>query len=136
MNKHKIFMATIAVGFGVAFGWLLFQQVDGSSSQPIGDEETTQQAEDTTAIESENEGRTFVYGGEVGESAFDTLSKITKVESESSEFGEYVTAINGVKADSNSEFWAFYVNGEQAAVGADTYIAEEGDEFTWILESF
>ena len=75
------------------------------------------------------------YSGVVGETALETLNSLAMVEVQESSFGEFVTSINGVEADSSTEYWAFFVNGELAAVGAGSYEAEEGDQITWRLES-
>ncbi len=48
--------------------------------------------------------------------------------------GEYVTSINGIKEDSGKNFWAFYVNGKQANLGASDYKLKSGDKVVWKLE--
>jgi hypothetical protein len=49
----------------------------------------------------------------------------------------YVVEINGRKAnDLNKEFWAFYLNGRQAEVGAGSYQLKEGDKIEWKLEKY
>ncbi|MEK8228800.1 DUF4430 domain-containing protein [Oerskovia sp. M15] len=49
----------------------------------------------------------------------------------------YVVAIDGREVqESAKEFWALYVNGETAQVGAGTLVTETGDEITWKLETF
>ncbi|MEV7961236.1 DUF4430 domain-containing protein [Oerskovia paurometabola] len=48
----------------------------------------------------------------------------------------FVTGIGGVAADPAGEFWALYVNGEMAQVGAGSLVTETGDEITWKLEKF
>lgn len=49
----------------------------------------------------------------------------------------YVIEINGRKAnDLNKEFWAFYVNGKQAEVGAGSYRLKEGDKIKWKIEKY
>lgn len=47
--------------------------------------------------------------------------------------GEFVTSIDGMEQDSG-RFWAFYVNGSQAPVGAGQYQLKEGDRIEWKLE--
>jgi hypothetical protein len=48
----------------------------------------------------------------------------------------FVTAIQGRAADPESEFWALYVDGEQAQVGAGALVTEDGQTITWKLETF
>ena len=86
------------------------------------------------AMPSAPEETTVSYDGVVGESALLTLQANHEVETDSFEFGEFVISINGIASEDGVNFWAFYVNGEQANVGADSYVAEEGDEIEWRLE--
>ncbi len=78
----------------------------------------------------------IAYNGIEGQTALATLVELVPVETQSSEFGDFVTSIDGSVADSNSEYWAFYVNGELAPVGASSYITQDGDMIEWKLESF
>jgi len=48
--------------------------------------------------------------------------------------GEEVIGINGVVA-SSKQYWAFYVNGKEAQVGAGSYTTKKTDTITWKLES-
>ncbi len=85
-------------------------------------------------IEFSQDGETVTYNGRDGQTALEVLRSLTTVETEDSDFGEFVVAINGVQADTDKEFWAFYVNGEQANEGAGTYESSDGDELQWRLE--
>lgn len=76
------------------------------------------------------------YDGEEGKTAFELLKKSHKVESTSGQYGEFVTAIDGVKADEKSEFWALYANGKQTQVGASSYKTKNGEKIEWKLEKF
>jgi len=108
----------------------------------------TEVQEQTVVVETPNEdtqqqnaeitddGKIVAYSGVTGESALATLRSLVDVETESSDFGEFVTSIAGVAADSSSQFWAFYVNGELASVGAGDYQSATGDLIEWKLESF
>lgn len=82
-----------------------------------------------------DDSKEFKYSGVVGETALETLKGLADVQTQESSFGEFVTTINGVEADQNSEYWAFYINGKLAAVGAGAYVQQEGDEITWQLET-
>ncbi|OLT51341.1 hypothetical protein BJF88_15105 [Cellulosimicrobium sp. CUA-896] len=77
------------------------------------------------------------YEGEDGRTALDLLLEADPSAQVSGE-GEnaFVTAIDGVAADPDGEFWALYVNGEMASVGAGSLETEDGDEVTWKLEAF
>lgn len=74
------------------------------------------------------------YQGVEGKTALELLKEKNKVETKAFSFGEQVIAINGV-TQPEGKFWAFYVNGKQATVGADSYVTKNGDSIYWILET-
>lgn len=106
-------------------------------------EETSAPADDATDEASDDEsGDTddapeLSYEGRAGTTALDLLLEADPSAQVTGE-GEnaFVTAIDGVAADPDSEFWALYVNGEMATVGAGSLETEDGDEITWKLETF
>ena len=62
-----------------------------------------------------------------------TCNIVTKGQKENA----FITAINGRMADTNKrEFWAFYVNGVQAQVGAGTYVVKNNDTIEWKIETY
>jgi len=81
--------------------------------------------------------RAFVinYQGQEGKSALELLKNQHQVETQPFGNDEFVQSINGIKPEPN-QFWAFYVNGAQAQVGAGSYITKDGDQIEWKLESF
>jgi hypothetical protein len=46
----------------------------------------------------------------------------------------FVTAIQGHAAEDGEEFWALYVDGEMAEVGAGSLETEDGQQLEWKLE--
>lgn len=49
----------------------------------------------------------------------------------------YVISINGKQAlSSNKEYWAFYINGKLADVGAGSYKLQPGDKIEWKVETY
>ncbi|WP_244666597.1 DUF4430 domain-containing protein [Myceligenerans indicum] len=85
-----------------------------------------------------SEKEDFTYAGEDGETALDLLLE-NDPSAETSGEGEmaFVTAICGYTADDGeNEFWALYVDGEQATEGAGALETEDGQEITWKLETF
>jgi hypothetical protein len=75
------------------------------------------------------------YKGVAGQNALALLTQSHKVTTKSyAGVGEMVTSIDGVVPDSN-HFWSFYVNGQQAQVGADAYATKDADTITWKLEA-
>lgn len=79
--------------------------------------------------------QTITYEGVEGQTALALLIGSHEVESTMYEFGEFVTSIDGQAADGATNFWAFYVNGQQASVGAGDYITQPGDVIEWRLET-
>ncbi len=54
----------------------------------------------------------------------------------SSEYGLYITAINGETADYSTDgaYWSIYVNGEYGSYGADQQPVADGDSFKFAYE--
>lgn len=73
------------------------------------------------------------YQGAEGTTALALLKDKYTVETEQFSFGEMVVAIDGARAG-NDEFWAFYVNGAPAQVGAGDYVTQSTDTIEWRLE--
>lgn len=73
----------------------------------------------------------------VGSSALQLLSITHKVTTTGKKENAFVTAIDGRVADpQKKEFWAFYVNGKQAEVGAGTYVIKNSDTIEWKIETY
>lgn len=69
--------------------------------------------------------------------ALDLLKSYNTVAMKGEGINAYVTTIDTHKADdSRNEFWAFYVNGKQASVGAGSYILRAGDKIEWKIEKY
>jgi hypothetical protein len=117
--KDKIFISIMAILL-LAFGGYVVMSDEGTDN--------------TTTVKSSIISNVFSYDGVVGETALATLASIAEITIDSFDFGEFVTSINGNVATDGENFWAFYVNGVQADVGADSYVAEEGDNIEWRLE--
>ena len=73
-----------------------------------------------------------------GPSALQSLaSSSSKITVKGEKENAFITAINGRMASSNDkEFWALYVNGKQAEVGAGTYIIKNNDTIEWRIETY
>lgn len=76
----------------------------------------------------------FSYSGEAGKDALTLLQKHATVR-----FSQpgMVNSINGREADNaKHEYWAFYVNGKLAQVGAADYQTKTGDQIMWKIETY
>jgi antitoxin component of MazEF toxin-antitoxin module len=76
------------------------------------------------------------------ENAFDFMTRLEETNPEftfeysDSSFGKFVTAINGIEADSTKQFWELNVNGSPAAVGISDLVLQPGDIVAWKLVEF
>lgn len=73
------------------------------------------------------------YQGVEGKNALELLRASHRVETKSFDFGEMVQSIDGVKAPA-THFWAFYVNGNLAEVGAAEYQTKGDETISWKLQ--
>lgn len=72
-----------------------------------------------------------------GDTALDLLKKTGAIKTKGEGKNAFVVQINNKKADEkNKEFWAFYVNGKMAEVGAGSYQLKNNDQVEWKLEKF
>lgn len=136
MNKTKqmaaALLAVVVIGAG---GFWLYDNNQSSTDDTVVNTETTQVVvENTPEITISEDGTTVSYLGQEGKTALELLQGGTKVIKDSSDFGDFVTGINGLEADSNKEYWSFYVNGEYASEGAGTYQTTDGEKIEWKLE--
>ena len=54
----------------------------------------------------------------------------------SGQYGVYIESACGIKADSSSEFWAIYLNGEMTQYGASEQPVKDGETYELRLEKF
>jgi hypothetical protein len=74
------------------------------------------------------------YEGVQGQTALALLKAKHDVQTKTYKgLGEQVISIDGVKPDKH-HFWAFYVNGKFASVGAGVYKTKNTDTIAWKLE--
>lgn len=112
---------------------------DSNDSEPksVANNETVSSAEDSQESQRRatvNEGGTVIsYRGEDGKKALELLKELAEPTTEESDFGEFVTAINGVDGG-GTKFWLFYVDDEAATVGAGDYETTDGQTIEWRLE--
>lgn len=84
----------------------------------------------TTTEQNQN----ITYQGVEGKNALELLKSKATVQTQTYEgIGELVTSINGI-ASTADNYWIFYVNGQQAQVGADAYITKSTDTIEWRYE--
>jgi len=72
-----------------------------------------------------------------GKTALDLTKEKASVKIKGEGVNAYLTEINSQEAlNSKKEYWAFYVNGKMAEVGAGSYKLKEGDKIEWKIEKY
>lgn len=84
--------------------------------------------------ESTQPSTTVTYDGVEGKTALELLKTKETVVTKDSQYGPYVDSVNGVVGGTDGKYWAFYVNGQMAQVGADAYVTKTGDKIEWKFE--
>lgn len=126
---NNLIVVVLIVAIAVFGAWFVWPK---SAPAPQNQPSQTQTAEkiDVTA-----DGKTVNYTGKDGQTALAVLQSLTQVTSEDSAYGKMVTGINGVTAEKNKTYWAFYVDGAYANEGAGTFITKNGQKLQWKLEA-
>jgi hypothetical protein len=120
-KRIEIFIIIVVIAlFGVVYAFTR------TAKAPITD--TQQQASQNVAANGVS------YAGMDGRNALDLLKVFHKVDTKDTSFGPMIVGIDGVTPDS-THYWAFYVNGKLADVGANSYITKNSDTIEWKLES-
>lgn len=85
-----------------------------------------------TANQNVNATSSVTYRGQDGKNALELLQADHQVDVSTQGF---VNAIDSQKPG-DRQFWAFYVNGQQAQVGAKEYQSKNNDSIEWKLEAY
>lgn len=120
-----VIIVTIVVLTGVT-AWIL--------SNKLRNDDTKQTSTTQTEQKTESQPNTLSYDGVEGKNALELLKSKAAVVTKQSAYGEYVDAINGIVGGTDGKYWAFYVNGTMAQVGAADYKTKNGDKVTWKFE--
>jgi hypothetical protein len=124
-----VFILVIAVGFGILGA---FAKIHDGEIANLKMQIASLKTENTENSVRENG---VSYMGENGKTALEILKKSHKIETKDfAGVGEFVTAIDGIKAEDSKNFWAFYVNGTMASEGASTYKTKNGEKIEWRLD--
>ncbi|HEX2491264.1 MAG TPA: DUF4430 domain-containing protein, partial [Blastocatellia bacterium] len=84
------------------------------------------------ATPAREERLVIAYEGEDGKTALELLKSRARVRTSSSQIGELVEEINGVRSD-NGYYLFYYINGAMAKTGAANYLTKTGDRIEWKL---
>lgn len=129
----------IVVGFIIIIGLTAILFIPKESKKiPQKDQKSEQTITVSEKITTQQQTKQFVtIQIQKGKSALDLLNKTTTIQTKGAGQQAFVVEINNVKAeDSKKQFWAFYVNGKQAGVGAGSYILKPNDKIEWKIETY
>lgn len=104
----------------------------------------TQGAKAITVEVVDNNGQTTTYetrtDAEYLRQALEELDDATDfaIAGEESDYGLYITTVNGITADYNADgaYWSVYVNGEYGMYGVDTQPVTDGDAYSIVYEVY
>lgn len=86
-----------------------------------------------TVTNAQHQTTQISYQGENGQNALVLLERHADVQVKHYSFGDMVTSINGTPGN-GPKYWIFYVNGQEASVGAGSYITKNSDTISWKLQ--
>ncbi len=86
----------------------------------------------TQTTQNTNMTEAISYTGQDGKTALELLAQTHTYDATKEGF---ITTIDG-RSPGERQFWAFYVNGQQATVGAKDYNTKNDDQIEWRLEAF
>lgn len=117
-----LFIIVVSLGIG-AWAVNASQQANETKSQT----QTDQKTKEPTI------GRTDIsYTATPGITSLAQLqNEASDVVITESEYGKLVDSIEGHEGGTDGKYWSFYINGEMAQVGADSYVQKEGDIIEW-----
>ena len=87
-----------------------------------------------TVVHADGTSKDFTYQTDA-EYLGEVLVAEGLVEGEDSEYGLYVTTVNGITADWDADqtYWAFYIDGEYAMTGIDATEIVDGSTYSLVL---
>lgn len=153
MNEQKLSVSTVVFGLLSVVSVLVVGAVLGvvsnSSSPDIAGIDTVKVTptleENIVTVKVVQKGdqvTDYTTGFFPEESAYDLLQRLDKENEnlkfgyEEYDFGVFLTSINAVKADPNSEFWSFSYNGIESPVGIGDYEVNNNDILQFRLVNF
>lgn len=141
MKKKKLLAGLLLItGIVLAYLYLFVSKKPNTNNPPAQIDNTSQSEkflveQKLTFGEGKNEEKENI-GVKEGESVLDIISRTKKVEIKEYSFGKLVESIEGIKNGTNDKYWLFYVNGEEAKVGASDYKLKPTDKVEWKFKTY
>lgn len=131
MNKKYI----IIVGFLILLFGTAFVQYKNSLPKTVEVTVPTILSHQTVIIDGVK--KTNLKQIKKSSTALQLLTLTHKIVTKGEKENTFVTSIDGrIASGDKREFWAFYVNGKQAAVGAGSYFMKNNDTIEWKIETY
>lgn len=136
-----IFLSLVILLLVGGFGIIDYQNNDDNLS--IETEDAQEQEAALEVIDREGNLKSYTLKFTEGETAFEAMQDL-KHQDQSFTFdyenfeglGAFVSSINGITADPNSEFISFQVNGQDSMEGISSYILKKGDKLSFKVVKF
>lgn len=140
MNRWLLRLASVLFIIGIIAGCSSDTDTDTNSTEDasMATEEQTEENEDPVAITiSKDEGEEVLDEKEVAIETDAILMDVLKENFDVEDEDGFITSIDGVSPEKNEEkAWMFFINDEEAPVGAEDYELEPGDEVTFDLQAW
>ena len=135
MEKNKFQLIALLAIVILAVGGLLIYKNGINKSVETSQNSFSQSTTNITKLTISPDKKIVSYEGQTGKTALEILKSLTVITTQQSNYGEFVTDINGIKAENGKQFWAFYVNGVLASEAAGSYISTNGEKIEWKIEA-
>ncbi len=116
-------------------GFIFYQSEFKSSKEEVTIQKISPSVGVPLPYSSPGQNQLVEYSCQTGLTPFKILSERYKIEYEKQDLGPLVISINEQKPNGN-EYWAFYIDGKMAPVGADNYQCQRDEKIEWKLEKF
>ena len=130
-TKITLYIVTALVALGTTTGLVWVRQAE---KQTAANTAIAAATKEQTAKTKGAHTTHLSYVGVQGKTALELLKQHAAVAIKDSSYGPYVDSINGLVGGTDGKYWAFYVNGKLAEVGANAYITQSADQIEWKFE--
>ena len=71
-----------------------------------------------------------------GESVLDLLARTKNIQVKEYSFGKMVTTIDNLKNGQNKKYWIYFINDQEAKIGASNYKLKPGERVIWKFKAY
>jgi len=116
------------------------QNVQGESTKNVADQSDITKDKVIVTIKTDIDTSFYPVEYKVDETVFSLLKRLDQenenfsIEYKEYDFGIFITSINKIVPDQNTEFWKFFINDTESQVGVSDYKVQKGDKITFSLD--